>query len=134
VIGDARGNIHVWMNERAPSRPAIILSLDASLEIRIEVASRFVRLLHGGAAGPLPRALQLTAQRRARLILLLHVLDFRLGGASARDIAAALIDAEDTALPAIEWKSSATRRKANRLIHDSMALMNGGYKRLLRGG
>ncbi|OBS50460.1 hypothetical protein A8B73_21470 [Methylosinus sp. 3S-1] len=134
VIGDARGEIHVWMNERAPSRPAIILPLDASLEIRLEVASRFVRRLQGGAAGPLPRALQLTAQRRTRLILLLHALDFRLGGAGPRDIAASLIDAEDAELPALEWKSSATRRKANRLIHDSIALMNGGYKRLLRGG
>lgn len=122
------------MNDGAPRRPAIILPLDASLEIRLEVASRFVRRLQGGAAGPLPRALQLTVQRRTRLILLLHALDFRLGGAGPRDIAASLIDAEDAALPALEWKSSATRRKANRLIHDSIALMNGGYKRLLRGG
>jgi hypothetical protein len=133
VVGGARGDIHVWMNEGVPSRPAIILPLDASLEIRLESASRLVRLLQGGAAGPLPRALQLTAQRRARLILLLHALDFWLGGAGPRDIAASLIDAEDAALPALEWKSSATRRKANRLIHDSIALMNGGYKRLLRG-
>ncbi|VTZ26134.1 conserved hypothetical protein [Methylocella tundrae] len=112
----------------------MILPLDAAFELRIEVMQRFYRRLRGRPAGLPPRALDLTPLRRARLILLLHALDFRLAGAGPRDIAAALIDAEAAALPAIEWKSSATRRKANRLIRDSVALMNGGYRELLRGG
>jgi len=74
--------------------------------------------------------------RRFRLKKVIRIFDAdspRMGVKLARRITS-LIDAENAALPALEWKSSATRRKANRLIHDSVALMNGGYKRLLRGG
>jgi hypothetical protein len=113
---------------------AVILLLDAAFDLRIEAVLRFARHLRGRPAGPLPRALDLTPQRRARLIQLLQALDLRLAGAGPREIAAALLDADAAALPAIEWKSSAIRRKANRLIKDALALMNGGYRKLLRGG
>jgi hypothetical protein len=98
------------------------------------VMNRFYRRLRGRPAGPLPQTLQLTALRRARLILLLHALDFRLAGARPREIAAALIDAREASLPALEWKSSAARRRTNRMIADALALMNGEYRKLLRGG
>jgi len=32
-----------------------------------------------------------------------------------------------------EWKSSAERRRTQRLIDEALALMNGGYRTLLRG-
>ncbi|MFG1374238.1 DUF2285 domain-containing protein [Xanthobacter oligotrophicus] len=134
VIADTRGDLSVWLHgPNAAHRPAALMPLDDTLNLRIEVLERLARRLQGRPAGPLPRALQLTRQRRARLILLLHALDFRLRGAELRGIAAALIDPDHAALPAIEWKSSATRRKANRLVHDAVALMNHGYLKLLRG-
>lgn len=134
VIADAHGDLSVWLHgPNAAHRPVALVPLDDTLDLRIEVLERFARRLQGRAPGPLPRALQLTGQRRARLILLLHALDFRLRGADLREIAAALIDPDHAALPAIEWKSSATRRKANRLVHDALALMNRGYLKLLRG-
>jgi hypothetical protein len=34
----------------------------------------------------------------------------------------------------VEWKDSHTRRAANRLIHDSVALVERDYLKLLRGG
>jgi hypothetical protein len=132
ILADIEGPHRLWLHGiEALRRPAILLPLDAAFDLRVEAMERLYRRLRGRPAGPLPRALQLTAMRRARLILLLHTLDFRLAGASPREIAAALLDKEAAALPAIEWKSSATRRKANHLIHDAQALMNGGYRKLL---
>ncbi|MDD3799486.1 MAG: DUF2285 domain-containing protein [Novosphingobium sp.] len=32
-----------------------------------------------------------------------------------------------------EWKSSAERRRTQRLIDEALALMDGGYRALLRG-
>lgn len=135
VLADREGDQYLRLTD-ANSRCglAIVLPLDAVFDVRVEAALRFARRLHGRSAGPLPRGLGLTAQRRARLILLLHTLDFRLTGAGRREIATALLDAEAASLPAVEWKSSATRRKANRLIKDAVALMNGGYRTLLAGG
>lgn len=135
VFADHQGDQYLWLTDiDARHGLAVILPLDAVLDLRIEAVIRFARRLRGHAAGPLPRGLDLTPQRRARLIQLLHALDFRLTGAGPRDIAAALLDVEAASLPAIEWKSSAIRRKANRLITDAIALMNGGYRKLLRGG
>ena len=112
---------------------AVILPLDDASDLRFEAVGRFLRRLRGRSSGPLPTGLQLTPMRRSRLIQLLHALDFRLTGAGPREIAAALVDKDAAALPAIEWKSSAVRRKANRLIRDAQVLMNGGYRKLLRG-
>ena len=135
ILTDPQGDHTIWLRGAdAERRPSIILPLDAAFDLRAAMMWRFYRRLRGRPAGPLPRILQLTPLRRVRLILLLHALDFRLAGAGLRDIAAALIDARDATLPAIEWKSSAARRKATRLVKDSLALMNGGYRKLLRGG
>lgn len=135
ILGDPQGDHLIWLHGAdAARRPSVVLPLDAAFELRAAMMWRFYRRLRGRAAGPLPRALQLTPLQRVRLILLLHALDFRLAGAGLRDITAALIDAREAMLPAIEWKSSAARRRATRLIRDSLALMNGDYRKLLRGG
>lgn len=135
IISDPQGDHPVWLHGAdAASQPSVILPLDAAFELRAAMTWRFYRRLCGRSAGPLPRSFQLTPLRRMRLILLLHALDFRLAGAGLRDIAAALVDARDAKLPAIEWKSSAARRKASRLVKDSLAMMRGGYRKLLRGG
>lgn len=135
ALADREGDQYLWLTDADSHHGlAAILPLDAVLDLRIEAVIRFARRLRGRSAGPLPRGLDLTPQRRARLILLLHALDFRLTGAGRRETAAALLDADAATLPAIEWKSSAARRKVNRLIKDALALMNGGYRKLLRGG
>lgn len=132
ILADAEGSHRFWLHgAKARHRPAILLPLDAAFEVRVEATQRLHRLLRGRPTGPLPQALQLTPMRRARLIQLLHTLDFRLVGAGPRAIAAALLDKDAAVLPAIEWKSSAIRRKANRLIKDALTLMNGGYRKLL---
>jgi len=114
--------------------PAVILPLDEIAELRLEAAARLLRRLSGRLGGPLPNGLRLTQQRRLRMIQRLHALDFHLAGASPREIATALIDADAVKLRAVEWKDSAARTKAKRLVKEAQALMTGGYRKLLRGG
>lgn len=134
AVSDRHGAFSLWIQDAgALQQPAVIIPLDRLFELRLDMALRLHRRLRGRAPGPLPRGLQLTPTRRFRLITLLHALDFHLEGAGRRQIATALVDAKAAALPAIEWKSSAARRKTNRLVTDALALMNGGYLDLLRG-
>ncbi len=71
--------------------------------------------------------------QRSRLIQLLlgHAVQ-ELGG-GPRDIATEALGSRQAAPLSLEWKDSAARRHANRLIRDSRALVNGGYLRLLHG-
>lgn len=94
---------------------------------------RFFRRLGGQRVALLPRALQLTSMQRTRLIQLLLAHDVQEAGGGPRDVATEVIGSLQAALPSVEWKDSAARRHANRLIQDSLALVNGGYLRLLRG-
>jgi hypothetical protein len=135
AIADTSSDFHVWLQDApAELRPAVILPLDRACELRLDLALRFIRRLRGGHVTLLPRALRLTSIQRTRLIQMLHAFDVRSNGGGPRDIAAEVLDAKDATLPAIEWKSSATRRKANRLIRDSLGLVSGGYLNLLCGG
>jgi len=134
VLADPDGDHYLWQPDGDSGRGlAVILPLDDASDLRLEAIGRLLRRLRGQPSGPLPSGLRLTPQQRLHLIQRLHALDFHLVGAGPRDIAAALLDKNAALLPAIEWKSSATRRKANRLIRDALALMNGGYRKLLRG-
>jgi hypothetical protein len=135
VVADTSSDFHIWLQDApAALRPAVILPLDRACEFRLDLAFRFIRRLRGGHLTLLPRALRLTSIQKTRLIQMLHAFDVRSGGGGPRDIAAEVLDANDARLPAIEWKSSAARRKANRLIRDSLGLVRGGYLKLLRGG
>jgi hypothetical protein len=137
AVADASGDCHIWLQDsHAVLRPALVLPLDSESEIRLDLAFRFIRRLRGDRVTLIPRALRLTfiQRTRLRLIQMLHAFDVRSNGGGPREIAAEVLDAKEAGLPAIEWKSSATRRRANRLIHDSLALVNGGYLKLLRRG
>ncbi len=134
MIGDGSGGLHIWLPDAdAVGRLAVIVPPDGVAYLRLDVASRFVRRLQDRRTAFLPRALQLTSQQRARLIQLLHAYDIHEAGGGPRDVSIEVARSKQAALPAIEWKDSAARRLANRLIHDAQALVNGGYLRLLRG-
>lgn len=135
VVADSGSELHISLKDAdAALRPAVILPIDSAFALRMDVATRFYRRLQGKRIGLLPRALRLTSLQKRHLIQRLHAFDVRADGGGPRDIAAAVLNAHrEAALPAIEWKSSAARRKANRLIQDAIALVNGGYLKLLRG-
>lgn len=135
VIADGSGEVHVrWRDGRTTRRPVILLPLDSMFEVRLDVALGFIRRLRGQRVGLLPRTLQLTAQQRSRQIQLLHTFDVHDAGGGPRDVAVVVLSSDQAQLPSVEWKDSHTRRKANRFIHDSIALVERGYLKLLRGG
>lgn len=134
LFADESGEVHVRLQDsEAIRRPAVLLPLDDMFELRLDVALQFVRRLRGERASLLPRILQLTQLQRTRLIQLLHAFDVYDTGGGPRDVAAKVLSSEQALLPSVEWKDSHTRRKANRLIHDSVALVERGYLKLLRG-
>lgn len=134
VIGDAAGALRVWLPDAKVARPAaVILPFEPGFELRFETALRLFRRLMGQRVALLPVVLQLTLQQRARLIQLLHAFDIHDSGGGARDVAAEVLQAEQASLPATEWKDSAARRKALRLIKDSAELVKRGYLKILRG-
>lgn len=134
VIADESGELHIRLqDEKAARRPAVLVPLDSTFELRLDVALRFARRLSGQRIALLPAALQLTSFQKRRLIQLLHAFDVHESGGGPRDVAAEVLNSVHAQLPSVEWKDSHARRKANRLIHDSIALVERGYLKLLRG-
>jgi hypothetical protein len=134
VVVDGSGELHVRLpGDQTGTRPAILLPPDISFELRLDVALRFVRRLRGQRVKLLPTALRLTPFQKRRLIQLLHAFDVHDAGGGPRDVAAEVLTSDHAELPSVEWKDSHARRKANRLIHDSIALVESGYLKLLRG-
>ena len=134
VIVDASGELHIRLDgEQVACRPAVLLPLDSMFELRLDVALRFVRRLGGQRINFLPTVLRLTSFQKRRLIQLLHAFDVHDAGGGPRDVAAEVLTSDHAQLPSVEWKDSHARRKANRLIHDSIALVERGYLKLLRG-
>jgi hypothetical protein len=136
VIVDGSGELHIRLNsDLAAQRPMILLPLGAApVDLRLDVASRFIRKVSGRTIGLLPRALRLTTQRKRRLVQLLHAFDVHDMGGGPRDVAEIILHSDQAQLPSVEWKDSHARRSANRLIHDSIALVERGYLKFLRGG
>lgn len=134
VIVDGADELHIRLqDDQAMRRPAVLLPLDSMFELRLDVALRFARRLGGQRLNFLPTALRLTSFQKRRLIQLLHAFDVHDAGGGPRDIAAEVLSSDHAQLPSVEWKDSHARRKANRLIHDSIALVERGYLKLLRG-
>lgn len=136
VVADASGELHIQLyRDEAVSRPIILLPVGAvAIDLRLDVASRFVRRLQGQTVALLPKALRLSLQRKHRLVDLLHAFDIHDTGGGPREVATRILRSDQAQLPSVEWKDSHARRAANRMIHDSIALVERGYLKLLRGG
>ncbi len=105
-----------------------MVPLDADLPHRVDALVRLWRRLTFSRAEP-PG--ELTALRRRRLVETLRALDGHLDGATTREVAGGLFG--DDRLPTgPEWKAHDLRSRAKRLIGAGRALMNGGYRALLR--
>lgn len=135
VVVDGSGELHLRLpGDQTGTHSAILLPPDISYELRLDVALRFVRRLRGQRVKLLPAALRLTSLQRQRLIQLLHAFDVHDAGGGPRDVAEIILQSDHARLPSVEWKDSHARRAANRLIHDSVALVERGYLKFLRGG
>ena len=138
VIVDGSGELHIRLQQRSgrSARRAILLPLGDSI-VRTSARCRICAScagLRGQRISLLPAALRLTPQQKRRLVQLLHAFDIHDVGGGPRDVAEKILRSEHAQLPSVEWKDSHARRTANRLIHDSIALVERGYLKLLRGG
>ena len=134
VIEDAAGEHRLWLRDTMPGRRmAVLIPLDRDFQTRMASLMRFQRRRLGRSPGPPPRGWMLTPYRQRRLELMLRALDLHLAGANYREIALALGEDDAADMSAAEWKGSRERAYVIRLVASANRMMNGGYRKLLRG-
>lgn len=135
VVPDEAGNHHLFLPQgQETARPAFIIPFDEHFVLRMQSLQRFYRRLTSNASGPLPRPLRLTSYQIHRCALMLRAWDGTRAGASHRDIAGTLFHRDVLTLRAVDWKNAPERRRIHRLLKAARAMVEGGYRRLLRGG
>lgn len=72
----------------------------------------------------------MTAYQRRRLKNMLRAVDGRMNNADYRQIAEVIFGVERVA--ADPWKTSSLRDAVLDLVNDGLAMINGGYRKLLR--
>ena len=121
------GEVQACLDEPASAEAfAVIIPVDAALELRALTVIRLWRLLNRLAPGPEPAPL--SAARRARLVQMLRVVDARRDGASLRDIAEALFRQR---IAGRAWQGSSLHARTKRLVQGGVAMMQGGYRDLI---
>ncbi|MBH1993262.1 MAG: DUF2285 domain-containing protein [Sphingomonadaceae bacterium] len=138
VLGDVDGPHRLWLRNGAAGRPlAYVIVRDDAVELRQNAMRRLDRRLAGEPPTRALSGLQPTAFQRQRLSMLLDILDAVLsreeGRLTTHEIARRHVYAGLRMGRGNEWKSSSERRRTQRLIDEALALMRGGYRRLLRG-
>lgn len=133
VLGCGAARLRLCLRH-IPGREAacIVLGHDDLLAVRLNAATRYARAAvrkAGTHEGALP-----TGYQRARLARLLAIADALALGASARDIAFAIVFPRHAPLHGPVWKGSGERRHTLRLIRHARLLTGGGHAGLLRNG
>ncbi|RZN07199.1 hypothetical protein CWO91_28260 [Bradyrhizobium genosp. SA-3] len=106
------------------------LPFDGDFDARAYAARRLWRAMNGRAPGPAFH--ELSRQRRERLSVTIRSLDAYSAGGSYRVIAEALFGKRR--IPDRAWKSHDLRNRTIRLVQGGLALVRGGYRKLLRPG
>ncbi|WFU26810.1 DUF2285 domain-containing protein [Bradyrhizobium sp. CB1717] len=106
------------------------LPFDGDFGARAYAARRLWRAMNGPAPGPAFHTL--SKQRRERLSAAIRALDAHSAGGSYRIIAEALFGKKR--IPDRAWKTHDLRSRTIRLVQGGLALMRGGYRKLLRPG
>lgn len=137
VLRDFGGLHHLWIHDPRPGLPlAYVIPNDAAVGERTAATARFDRRRSGLPARRCPGTSHPTHFQARRLTLLLAVLDALLNVGdrpNTHEIASQLIYSHMTIGRGAEWKSSSERRRTQRVIDEALAMMNGGYRTLLRG-
>ena len=106
-----------------------IVPLDANIPARLEAIARLWRLVMGQPI--LPSASDLSQTRRERLALSLRAVDARHAGATRREIAETIFGPEQVP-EGVAFDDHHLRSRTARLIRDGLALIAGGYRKLLK--
>ncbi|KAB2737407.1 DUF2285 domain-containing protein [Brucella anthropi] len=125
----ATGHIHlIVLSDVHSDRPiGAIIPLDSLGLDRIEALTRLWRSLHGHKP---PADTRITTQQRRRLKNMIRAVDGRMNNADYREIAEVIFGVERVA--ADPWKTSALRDAVLDLVKDGSAMIEGGYRKLLR--
>lgn len=134
ATGSPSGGLRLWFPRRYALPPlgtvlGFYIHADAFAQERAAAALRFWRL----AADPpvsraAPRSLDWPHRDHLRLTLMLWAVDLERLGASRRDMARTMLDAE----PGADWAGSDARSWVRRLLREAQTLVGGGYRDLLR--
>jgi hypothetical protein len=128
------GSLRIWFAGNAPpSRLALMLPMDADLDIRLHSLRRMHGWLMRKEAGPAMRQQQISAFHRHRFILMLRILDGLRDGASRREIASVVFSRDFRTISAVDWQNTSARRHLARLVVEGRDYVGGGYRRILRG-
>lgn len=104
------------------------LPFDRDFEFRAVAGTRLWRGLNGRPQGAPPHAI--SAYRRRRIALALRASDASTDGATYREIAEVLLPAGR--ISEREWPTHELRDQIKRLVKTGFALVQGGYRALLR--
>ena len=129
TVSDDFGALRVlFIDDAGPETPLVaVIPLDGAGLDRIEAVLRLWRLLQDRPSASDGR---LTTQRRQRLRRMLQAIDGHIDGASYRDIGKVLYG--KSRIAADVWKTSALRDSTISLVRDCRAMIDGGYRSLLR--
>jgi hypothetical protein len=105
------------------------LPLDLDVPYRVDALMRLWRCLSGKPICRPPDGL--SAARRKRLVMSLRAVDARRAGVNRREIAKVLFGAE-TVPDGVDFDDHHLRSRTSRLIRDGLAMIAGGYRKLLR--
>ena len=108
---------------------AAIVPLDLAVPHRMEALLRLWRRLAGRPPGNAPS--ELTAIQCRRLAMRLRAVDGRRAGATRRDIAQVLFG-RDQIPDGTQFDDHHLRSRTARLIRDGLAMIAGGYRKLLK--
>jgi Uncharacterized conserved protein (DUF2285) len=126
-----RGVEHrIWFKE-APIIAAsytVELPFDRDFEFRAAAGTRLWKGLNGRPQGAPPHAI--SAYRRRRIARALRAADASTDGATYREIAEVLLPAHPIADE--DWETHEVRDQIKRLVKTGFALVQGGYRALLR--
>lgn len=108
-----------------------ICPADDQADARLALAATLHGIVKGGRAARPPAFAHPGPTERWRLVQWLRLLDALGEGASSRDLAAALIDADAASFGASQWDVSNERRRIVRWRAGALAMRDGGYRALL---
>ena len=120
----------IWLKEAPIVAAAYTVEypLDRDFEFRADAGRRLWRGLIGRPQGTPLHAL--SALRRRRVALALRASDARTDGVTYREIAEVLLPAQR--IPVRDWGTHEVRNQIIRLVKTGFALVQGGYRALLR--
>lgn len=126
-----RGVEHrIWLKEPPIVAAAytVELPLDRDFEFRAGAGMRLWRGLNGKPQGAPPHAI--SAHRRRRMALALRASDAQTDGATYYEIAEVMLPAQR--ISKRDWGTHEVRDQIKRLVKTGLALVQGGYRALLR--